>query len=80
MSNGEGAPGGGAVEVIAMPGTADAKSNPERLLMRLEDSSLAARLVRAYQNRDQARPSESMKAVLQERIEQARASFDDAKD
>jgi hypothetical protein len=45
-----------------------------------DEKSLAARRVRAHQNRDPAHPSASMKAVLQERIEQVRSSFDVTKD
>lgn len=63
-----------------MPDKTEVINNSERLLMHLDEKSLAARLVRAHQNRDPAHPSASIKAVLQERIEQVRGSFDVTKD
>jgi hypothetical protein len=56
------------------------KNNSERLLTHLEEDSLAARLVQSYCRRDPAKPIESMKAVLQERIQQVRDTIDRHKD
>ena len=67
-------------EVTEMPDKAEPMNNSERLLAHLEDSSLAARLVRAHRDRDPAHPAESIKAVLKEGLEQVRASIDDAED
>jgi hypothetical protein len=60
-----------------MPEKAEPKNNYDRLMMHLEDGSLASRLVQAHRDRDIANPAESMKAVLRERLEQVRQSIDD---
>lgn len=61
-----------------MSDKAEPKNNSDRLLKHLKDGSLAARLVEAYRIRDAADPSESMKAVLRERLEQTREKIDGA--
>jgi len=66
--------------MLEMAGKAEPKNNSERLLTHLEDGSLAARLVRAHRNSDPAHRAESMKAVLQERLERVRGSIDGTED
>lgn len=51
-------------------------SNVDRLLKHLKDDSLAALLVRAHSAVESADPTESMKAILTERLERARERID----
>lgn len=57
----------------------DPKTNIGRLLMHLENGSLAYRFVKAGRDRDIGDPTESMKAVLRERLEEVRRDIDDPK-
>ena len=59
-----------------MPADPKEPNNIDRLLKHLKDGSLAARLVRAHHSPGTASPRESMAAVLKERLEQVRNSFD----
>lgn len=59
-----------------MPKKNDSQDNVDRLLKHLKEGSLAARLVQAHRNPGSARPSESMEAVLTDRLEQVRRSLD----
>lgn len=54
----------------------DPPSNVDRLLEHLKDESLAARLVRAHGAAEAASPTDSMKAILTERLEQVREEID----
>jgi len=63
-----------------MPDEPDYTNNIDRLLVHLNDDSLAARLVRAYQAADEGGAAESLKAVLAKRLEQVRAKLDDTTD
>ncbi len=55
---------------------AEPKDNSDRLLMHLEDGSLAYRLGRAHRDRDIADPPESTKTVLLERLQRVRGNID----
>jgi len=67
-------------EMLEMLDKVEPKNNPDDLLMHLEDGSLAARLVRAHGNCDPANPTESMKDIIQERLQQVRRSIDGTED
>jgi hypothetical protein len=56
------------------------RSNLDRLLERLKDDSLAARLVRTYRDSESADspdPAGSMREILRVRLAQVRASLED---
>ena len=63
-----------------MPENAGPSSNSDLLLTHLDDESLAYRLVRAYLERDVDDPAETLKIVLQERLNHVRSRIDDPKD
>jgi hypothetical protein len=63
-----------------MPDDVQRKDNIERLLERLKDGSLAARLVRAHAAKNAQGRAASMKAVLTECLEEAKAKLDAAAD
>ncbi len=63
-----------------MPDKTEPMDNVDRLLKRLKDNSLAARLVRAHRTPKTDDPAASMKAILTERVEQIRAKLDGAAD
>lgn len=58
----------------------DQTSNINRLLVHLDDESLAARLVLAHRDSDEGGVAEGLKAVLIERIEQVRTKIDGGAD
>lgn len=62
-----------------MPDTVKSTSNTDLLLKHLKDGSLASRLVEAHRNRSPADSPDSMRAVLRERLEQARREIDGTK-
>ncbi len=63
-----------------MPDEADPIDNVDRLLKHLKDDSLAAQLVRAHRAPQPGDPAASMKAILAERLEQAKETLDGAAD
>lgn len=63
---------------MTMPDEVQPKDNIERLLEHLKDGSLAARLVRAYAAENLPGAAASMKAVLTECLEEAKAKLDAA--
>ena len=63
-----------------MPDEVQQKDNIERLLEHLEDGSLAARLVRTHAAKSPQGPAASMKAVLTECLEEAKANLNAAAD
>lgn len=61
-----------------MPGESDTERNVDRLVKHLKAESLAMALVRAHGAEHPEGKLGSMKAVLTERIAQAKAKLDDA--
>jgi hypothetical protein len=58
---------------------AEPMNNSDRLLKHLIEGTLAYRLVQTHRDRDNADPARSIKAVLQERLEQVRKNIDPTK-
>ena len=65
-----------AAKMPEMPDKAEMTSNSDRLLGHLDEGSLAYHLVQAHRDREISNPMESIKAVIQERLEQVRKSID----
>jgi hypothetical protein len=61
-------------------GQSAAQDNVARLLRHLKDGSLAAQLVQAYRVQDRATRTDSMKEILEGRLEQARKHLDGTED
>jgi hypothetical protein len=60
-----------------MPKETESPDNCDRLLKHLNDDSLAAQIVRARRKADAGDSSKAMKAVLRDRLDQARKRIED---
>jgi hypothetical protein len=67
-------------EIQEMPEKTEPMNNSDRLLKHLIEGSLAYRLVETHRDRDSTDPVKSIKAILQERLEQARRNIEHPKD
>lgn len=54
-------------------------NNSDRLLKHLDEGSLAYRLVQAHRDRGTTDPAESIKSILQKRLDQVRRNLDHPK-
>lgn len=66
-------------EIQEMTEKAESMNNSDRLLKHLMEGSLAYRLVQTHRNHGSNDPAKSIKAVLQERLEQVRRNIDHSK-
>lgn len=62
-----------------MPDKVTSTSNTDLLLKHLKDGSLASRLVKAHRNHSPVDSPDSLRAILRERLEQAKREIDGSK-
>lgn len=62
-----------------MPEKVEPVNNSDRLLKHLDEASLAYRLVQAHRDRGTSDPAESIKSILQKRLDQVRRNLDHPK-